>query len=79
MCKHCIAGTVSYTHLDVYKRQVNVHEKQLEKPTQTENGNIQEMLRIMMEKMDENSKKLDSTKGELSNQIGDTNLSLIHI
>ena len=76
------AGTVSYTHLDVYKRQVNMEDKeatpvedvetllppvepkqpappeeQPEKPSQTENVAIQEMLRIMMEKMDENKEE----------------------
>ena len=37
--------------------EVNVRKEQLEKSTRTEDGNIQEMIRAMMEQMDENRKK----------------------
>ena len=43
-------GAVSYTHLDVYKRQ---EEKQPEEPTQTESEKTQEMIKCMMELMQE--------------------------
>ena len=63
--------TVSYTHLDVYKRQKQPAppEEQPEKPSQTKDMTIQEMLRVMMEgnqslskKMEGMNKKMDSIK-----------------
>ena len=69
-------------------------ENQPEKPTQTENATMQGMFRPMMEKMDENSKKMeddneqlketinkkiDKTGDTLNKQISETNETLKHM
>ena len=63
---------VSYTHLDVYKRQVEDAEQMLppielvkpvqpenqpEKPARPEDGNLMEMMRILMEDNRKNMEK----------------------